>query len=110
MRHFCKGMRHLFLKVKDYFCSTNHINEIMIQGLYILTQEMEACLIVGVGAVLISILFGYVSLREYRMYLDENNGVRFSLLGFIKQEQFYFFLCLLFMILIAFIRVIDMVT
>ena len=37
-------------------------------------------LIVGIGVILISILLAYVSLREYRMYLDESAEARFSLL------------------------------
>lgn len=56
-------------------------------------------LIVGIGVILISILLAYVSLREYRMYLDENAEARFSLLDFIKQEQLYLFIWLLIMLM-----------
>lgn len=58
-------------------------------------------LIVGIGVILISILLAYVSLREYRMYLDESAEARFSLLDFIKQEQLYLFIWLLIMLLAA---------
>ena len=58
-------------------------------------------LIVGIGVILISILLAYVSLREYRMYLDESVEARFSLLDFIKQEQLYLFIWLLIMLIAA---------
>lgn len=58
-------------------------------------------LIVGIGVILISILLAYVSLREYRMYLDESAEARFSLLDFIKQEQLYLFIWLLIMLIAA---------
>lgn len=58
-------------------------------------------LIVGIGVILISILLAYVSLREYKMYLDENAEARFSLLDFIKQEQLYFFIWLLILLMAA---------
>ena len=58
-------------------------------------------LIVGIGFILISILLAYVSLREYRMYLDESAEARFSLLDFIKQEQFYLFVWFLILLIAA---------
>nr|WP_295443928.1 hypothetical protein [uncultured Prevotella sp.] len=58
-------------------------------------------LIVGIGVILISILLAYVSLREYRMYLDENAEARFSLLDFIKQEQLYLFVWFLILLIAA---------
>ena len=58
-------------------------------------------LIVGIGFILISILLAYVSLREYRMYLDESAEARFSLLDLIKQEQLYLFIWLLIMLMAA---------
>lgn len=58
-------------------------------------------LIVGIGVILISILLAYVSLREYRMYLDESAEARFSLLDFIKQEQLYLFIWLLILLIAA---------
>lgn len=58
-------------------------------------------LIVGIGVILISILLAYVSLREYKMYLDESAEARFSLLDFIKQEQLYLFIWLLIMLIAA---------
>ena len=58
-------------------------------------------LIVGIGVILISILLAYVSLREYRMYLDESAEARFSLLDFIKQEQLYLFVWFLILLIAA---------
>lgn len=58
-------------------------------------------LIVGIGFILISILLAYVSLREYRMYLDESAEARFSLLDFIKQEQLYLFVWFLILLIAA---------
>lgn len=58
-------------------------------------------LIVGIGVILISILLAYVSLREYKMYLDESAEARFSLLDFIKQEQLYLFIWLLILLIAA---------
>ena len=61
----------------------------------------EPRLIVGIGFILISILLAYVSLREYRMYLDESAEARFSLLDFIKQEQLYLFVWFLILLIAA---------
>lgn len=58
-------------------------------------------LIVGIGVILISILLAYISLREYRMYLDESAEARFSLLDFIKQEQLYLFVWFLILLIAA---------
>ena len=58
-------------------------------------------LIVGIGVILISILLAYVSVREYRMYLDESAEARFSLLDFIKQEQLYLFVWFLILLIAA---------
>ena len=58
-------------------------------------------LIVGIGVILISILLAYVSLREYRMYLDESAEARISLLDFIKQEQLYLFVWFLILLIAA---------
>lgn len=58
-------------------------------------------LIVGIGVIQISILLAYVSLREYRMYLDESAEARFSLLDFIKQEQLYLFVWFLILLIAA---------
>lgn len=58
-------------------------------------------LIVGIGVILISILLAYVSLREYKMYLDESAEARFSLLDFIKQEQLYLFVWFLILLIAA---------
>ena len=66
-----------------------------------IASVQEPFLIVGIGVILISILLAYVSLREYRMYLDENAEARFSLLDFIKQEQLYLFIWLLILLMAA---------
>ena len=63
-------------------------------------------LIVGIGVILISILLAYVSLREYKMYLDESAEARFSLLDFIKQEQLYLFVWFL-ILLIAVVALVS---
>ena len=65
-------------------------------------------LIVGIGVILISILLAYVSLREYRMYLDENVEARFSLLDFIKQEQLYLFIWLLILLMAAGMSMVEL--
>ena len=67
----------------------------------IIASTQDPRLIVGIGFILISILLAYVSLREYRMYLDESAEARFSLLDFIKQEQLYLFVWLLILLIAA---------
>lgn len=67
----------------------------------IIASTQDPRLIVGIGVILISILLAYVSLREYRMYLDESAEARFSLLDFIKQEQLYLFVWFLILLIAA---------
>ena len=55
-----------------------------------------ALLIIGVFALMLGILFGYVMIHEYRMYLEDHCKARFSFRDFFKQEQFYIFLFLAF--------------
>ena len=53
-----------------------------------------ALLIIGVVALMLGILFGYVMIHEYRMYLEDHRKARFSFRDFFKQERFYIFLFL----------------
>ena len=53
-----------------------------------------ALIIIGVFALMLGILFGYVMIHEYRMYLEDHWKVRFSFRDFFKQEQFYIYLFL----------------
>ena len=53
-----------------------------------------ALLIIGVVALMLGILFGYVMIHEYRMYLEDHWKARFSFRDFFKQERFYIFLFL----------------
>ena len=53
-----------------------------------------ALLIIGVFALMLGILFGYVMMHEYRMYLEEHRKARFSFSDFFRKEQFYIFLLL----------------
>ena len=53
-----------------------------------------ALLIIGVFALMLGILFGYVMIHEYRMYLEEHRKARFSFSDFFRKEQFYIFLLL----------------
>ena len=55
-----------------------------------------ALIIIGVFALMLGILFGYVMIHEYRMYLEDHWKARFSFRDFLKQEQFYIFLFLAF--------------
>jgi uncharacterized membrane protein len=55
-----------------------------------------ALIIIGVFALMLGILFGYVMIHEYRMYLEDHCKARFSFRDFFKQEQFYIFLFLAF--------------
>lgn len=73
-----------------------------------MASAQDSFLIVGLGVILISILLAYVSLREYRMYLDENAEARFSLLDFIKQEQLYLFIWLLIMLMAAGMSMVEL--
>ena len=50
-----------------------------------------ALIIIGVFALMLGILFGYVMIHEYRMYLEDHCKARFSFRDFFKQEQFYIF-------------------
>ena len=53
-----------------------------------------ALIIIGVFALMLGILLGYVMIHEYRMYLEDHWKARFSFRDFFKQEQFYIFLFL----------------
>ena len=55
-----------------------------------------ALIIIGVFVLILSIIFGYAMIHEYRMYLEEHRKVRFSFRDFIKRERFYIFLLLAF--------------
>lgn len=55
-----------------------------------------ALIIIGVFALMLGILFGYVMIHKYRMYLEDHCKARFSFRDFFKQEQFYIFLFLAF--------------
>ena len=48
-----------------------------------------ALIIIGVAALMLGILFGYVMIHEYRMYLEDHWKARFSFRDFFKQERFY---------------------
>lgn len=66
-----------------------------------LTAAQELSLILGSAVLLITILFACVSIREYRMYLDDNYKARPSLADFIKQEQFYLYLWLILIVMVV---------
>ena len=53
-----------------------------------------ALLIIGMFALMLGILFGYVMIHEYMMYLEEHRKARFSFSDFFRKEQFYIFLLL----------------
>ena len=53
-----------------------------------------ALIIIGVAALMLGILFGYVMIHEYRMYLEDHWKARFSFRDFFKKEQFYIYLFL----------------
>ena len=53
-----------------------------------------ALIIIGVFALMLGILFGYVMIHEYRMYLEDHWKARFSFRDFLKREQFYIILLL----------------
>ena len=58
-----------------------------------------ALLIIGVSVLIVSIIFGYAMIHEYRMYLEEHRKARISFRDFFKQEQFYIFLLLAFILI-----------
>ena len=51
-----------------------------------------ALIIIGVFALMLGILLGYVMIHEYRMYLEDHCKARFSFRDFIKRERFYIYL------------------
>ena len=53
-----------------------------------------ALIIIGVAALMLGILFGYVMIHEYRMYLEDHWKARYSFRDFIKRERFYIYLLL----------------
>ena len=53
-----------------------------------------ALIIIGVFALMLGILFGYVMIHEYRMYLENHWKARYSFCDFIKRERFYIYLFL----------------
>ena len=53
-----------------------------------------ALIIIGVFALMLGILLGYVMIHEYRMYLEDHCKARFSFRDFFKRERFYIFLFL----------------
>ena len=76
----------LFRK-KHYICTMKELLETI--------PRIElALIIIGVFALMLGILFGYVMIHEYRMYLEDHWKARFSFRDFFKQEQFYIFLFL----------------
>ena len=94
-------MRHLFdrnatpeqgnwtplLIEKHYICTMKEILETI--------PRIElALIIIGVAALMLGIIFGYVMIHEYRMYLEDHWKARFSFRDFLKQEQFYIILLL----------------
>ena len=81
------GKWKLLSNEKNYFCNMKEIIETM--------PRIElALIIIGVFALMLGILFGYVMIHEYRMYLEDHWKARFSFRDFFKQEQFYIFLFL----------------
>ena len=76
-----------FFGKKYYICAMKEIIETM--------PRIElALIIIGVAALMLGILFGYVMIHEYRMYLEDHWKARFSFSDFFKQERFYIFLFL----------------
>ena len=72
---------------KHYICTMKELLETI--------PRIElALIIIGVFALMLGILFGYVMIHEYRMYLEDHWKARFSFRDFFKQEQFYIFLFL----------------
>ena len=72
---------------KHYICAMKEIFETM--------PRIElALIIIGVFALMLGILFGYVMIHEYRMYLEDHWKARFSFRDFLKREQFYIILLL----------------
>ena len=53
-----------------------------------------ALIIIGVAALMLGILFGYVMIHEYKIYLEDHWKARFSFSDFFKKEQFYIYLFL----------------
>ena len=53
-----------------------------------------ALIIIGVFALMLGILFGYVMIHEYRMYLEDHWKDRYGFCDFIKRERFYIYLFL----------------
>ena len=53
-----------------------------------------ALLIIGVSVLIVSIIFGYAMINEYRMYLEDHWKARYSFRDFLKRERFYIFLLL----------------
>ena len=75
------------LKEKHYICTMKELLETI--------PRIElALIIIGVFALMLGILFGYVMIHEYRMYLEDHWKARFSFRDFLKQEQFYIILLL----------------
>ena len=68
----------------------------MINMLTIMTVAQQTSVIIGFDILLMSALFAYVAQREYRMYLEDNYKVRFSIRDFIRKEQSYIYLWLAF--------------
>ena len=58
-----------------------------------------ALIIIGVFALMLGIIFVYVMIHKYRMYLEEHRKARISFRDFFKQEQFYIFLLLAFILI-----------
>ena len=53
-----------------------------------------ALLIIWVSALIVSIIFGYAMINEYKMYLEDHWKARYIFRDFIKRERFYIFLLL----------------
>ena len=94
-------MRHLFGRNATHEQGKNAPSFVEIHYICNMKEVIEtmprielALIIIGVFALMLGILFGYVMIHEYRMYLEDHWKARFSFRDFLKREQFYIILLL----------------
>ena len=65
-----------------------------------ISDENLIMIVVGIVTVII-IVFILVMIRDYRLYLGNHWKKKFSFADFVKQEQFYIYILLFFLLLVG---------
>lgn len=64
-------------------------------------SEGMSTFILAISNVLFTAMIIWMTIRDYRLYLDEHWKEKYSFSSFIKREQFFFYMLLLFIFLVT---------